>query len=119
MRSNEQTIAKEIGFAKAHGWCRIVKANVPRGRQFLTRAAAGAAIIVPCWGDRTKVPRALHLEVGGTLRLLQPIKPLRESMPLVRELPTSIRTRTVRGRGDAKRDHRPPTTSTVCASCDL
>lgn len=87
---NDQTIAKDIGFAKVHGWRRIIKANVfdwiatdvgelarvPRpaslaNREFLAAAAAEAELLVPCWGDRAKVPRGLHPQLEETLMILR------------------------------------------------
>jgi hypothetical protein len=89
-RHNDQTIAKDIGFAKVHGWSRIIKVNVfdwiatdvrelacvPQAvsienRACLVAAAAEADVLVPCWGDRAKVPRALHREIDDTLALLR------------------------------------------------
>lgn len=87
---NDQTIAKDIGFAKVHGWSRIIKVNVfdwiatdvgelARVAQPISEAncaaiaaaASEADILVPCWGDRAKVPRALHDQIDETLALLR------------------------------------------------
>lgn len=89
-QQNDNTIAKEIGFAKVHGWSRIIKVNVfdwiatavgelahvpepvsVMNREFVSAAAAEADLLVPCWGDRAKVPRALHPQIEATQTLLR------------------------------------------------
>jgi hypothetical protein len=89
-QQNDNTIAKEIGFAKVHGWSRIIKVNVfdwiatdvrelaqvaqpasAQNRQFVSAAANEADILVPCWGDRTKVPRGLHSAIEAMQALLR------------------------------------------------
>jgi hypothetical protein len=89
-QQNDNTIAKEIGFAKVHGWSRIIKVNVfdriatdvrelaqvaqpasTRNRQFVSAAASEADILVPCWGDRAKVPPGLHSGIEAMQALLR------------------------------------------------
>lgn len=87
---NDATIRKDIGFAKVHGWRRIIKGNVfdyratdvkalrtvmyPVSKEnfaYLEQIAAEADILVPCWGDRAKVPRTLHHHIDKTLAFLR------------------------------------------------
>lgn len=89
-QQNDHTIAKEVGFAKVHGWSRIIKVNVfdwiatdvgdlaqvphpasPENSRFVSAAAAEGDLLVPCWGGRAKVPRALHAHIDATLELLR------------------------------------------------
>lgn len=88
-QQNDHTIAKEIGFAKVHGWSRIIKVNVfdwvatdvgelaqvqqpasPENSSFVSAAAGEGDVLVPCWGDRAKVPRELHPRIDELLMLL-------------------------------------------------
>lgn len=73
---NDQTIRKDIGFAKIHGWSRIIKGNVfafratdvnalatcgdPWGEDnffHVDQIISQADILIPCWGSRAKVPK--------------------------------------------------------------
>ena len=93
---NDQTIKKDMGFGRRLGWRRIMKGNVfgwratdvrelacvaepvgPDNLMHLARMGAEADLIVPCWGRRDKVPRALHYQIDFTLESLRGLgKPL-------------------------------------------
>lgn len=87
---NDPTIRKDLGFARKHGWGRIMKGNVfdwrdknvkvlarvaapvgPENLTHLARMSASADLIVPCWGRRDKVPRSLHYWIDFTLEFLR------------------------------------------------
>lgn len=87
---NDATIRKDIGFAMRHGWKRIIKGNVfafraTNVKRLRTVASHGhsineyhlrkicedADLIIPCWGDRTKLPKELRPRLGITLDLLR------------------------------------------------
>lgn len=87
---NDATIRKEIGFAKANGWRRIIKGNVfdyratdvgeladvdqpvsPQNERYLREIAAQADVLVACWGNTNKVPSALRGQFDLTLALLR------------------------------------------------
>jgi hypothetical protein len=94
---NDATIRKDMGFGRRLGWARIMKGNVfdwratdvgelarvPRpvsaaNLAHLARMGAEADLIVPCWGRRDKVPRALHYQIDFTLEFLRALgKPLK------------------------------------------
>lgn len=88
---DDATVRKWIGFAKRWGASRFIVGNVwplrstdvralatrPRwldvGREnqrHILEMAAEADVLVPCWGDRGKVPRAMHNELDEMLSLL-------------------------------------------------
>ncbi len=87
---DDQTIRKELGFAKRNGWRKIIKGNVfayratdvhelravpdhrhAENASHLAQIAAAADLIVPCWGARGKLPRALHPWLDSTMTLLR------------------------------------------------
>jgi len=87
---NDHTISKEVGFAKMLGWRRIIKGNVfdyratdvrelaqvsepvsQHNERYLRQIAAEADVLVPCWGNTGKVPRALRGQFAQTLELLR------------------------------------------------
>ena len=94
---NDQTVGKWIGFVKRWGGRRFIVGNVfayratdvrelravqqpvgPDNFAHLERIAADADVLVPCWGDRTKVPRSLHHHIDKTLAFLLTLgKPVR------------------------------------------
>lgn len=80
--ANDATIRKDIGFAKVNGWRRFIKGNVfdyrstnvkalarcvapasPDNDRILDQIIAEADVLVPCWGSRVKVPKALHPQI--------------------------------------------------------
>lgn len=89
---DDATVRKWIGFTKTWGGSRFIVGNVCPFRSTNVRAladagrwphidrenrdhilamAAEADILVPCWGDRGKVPRAMHSELDDLLALLR------------------------------------------------
>ncbi len=89
---DDATVRKWIGFTKTWGGSRFIVGNVWPLRSTDVRAlatatrwldidrenlrhilamAAEADILVPCWGDRGKVPRAMHNELDDLLTLLR------------------------------------------------
>lgn len=87
---NDPTITREVGFAKVHGWRRIIKGNVfsfrstdikglrgvldhrhEENREHLIAIVADADMVVPCWGSRDKLPPALRPQLDATLALLR------------------------------------------------
>lgn len=87
---NDATIRKDIGFAKVNGWRKIIKGNVFDWRatdvrelarvqeplsydnfKHIEQIAAEADILIPCWGDRAKVPRTLHHRIDKMLAFLR------------------------------------------------
>lgn len=77
--ANDQTIRKDIGFARLHGWSCIIKINKfahvatdvrelascadpvgPDNDRYIEAAFREADIIVPCWGPLTKLPKRLR-----------------------------------------------------------
>lgn len=89
---DDATVRKWTGFCKRWGAARFVVGNVWPLRSTDVRAlasatrwldigrenqrhilamAAEADVLVPCWGDRGKVPRAMHNELDELLVLLQ------------------------------------------------
>jgi hypothetical protein len=93
---NDNTISKEIGFAKLNGWRRIIKGNAfayvatnvrevakaadpigPNNLLHLARIVEEADVLVPCWGDEGKVPARLRGDFGFLMaRLLRSGKPV-------------------------------------------
>ncbi|WAC72109.1 DUF1643 domain-containing protein [Roseateles sp. SL47] len=88
--TNDHTIRKDLGFARVHGWSRIIKGNVfpfratdvnelrrvadhrlEENAEHLRAIAAKADILVPCWGRRTKLPKELRPQLAVTLELLR------------------------------------------------
>jgi hypothetical protein len=94
---NDQTVRKWIGFVKLWGGSRFIVGNVfahratdvtelrtvqqpvgPDNFGHLERIAADADVLIPCWGDRAKVPRTLHHWIDKTAAfLLAQDKPVR------------------------------------------
>jgi hypothetical protein len=90
--TDDQTVKKWIGFCERWGALRFVVGNVWPLRSKDVRALAEATrwlhigrenqrhilamadeadILVPCWGDRGKVPRSMHNEIDSLLSLLR------------------------------------------------
>lgn len=86
---NDQTIAKDIGFAKVHGWRKIIKVNVfsfvstkvrglatcaeARGPDYfghLVGVIDEADVVIACWGSRDKVPKPLRHHIDEMCNLL-------------------------------------------------
>lgn len=88
---DDATVRKWIGFTKTWGGSRFIVGNVSPYRatdvrklattmQWLTvgrenerhilEMAAEADILVPCWGDRAKVPRLMHTNIDDLMSLL-------------------------------------------------
>lgn len=76
---NDQTIRKDIGFGRIHGWRRIIKINEfshvatdvtelrdvpdpigPDNDRYIEEAIREADVFVPCWGPLTKLPKRLR-----------------------------------------------------------
>ena len=95
--TDDATVAKWIGFTRVWGGSRFIVGNVdplrtpdvgglafpPSGgvlrenRQQIQSIASEADILVPCWGNRNKVPKVLHKEIDDLLeRLLATGKPV-------------------------------------------
>lgn len=87
---NDATVRKWIGFTKTLGGRGFIVGNVfafratdvnalrtelqPCGADnfaHLERIADVADVLVPCWGDRSKVPRTLHHHIDTTLDFLR------------------------------------------------
>lgn len=89
---DDATVRKWTGFVKRWGGRRFIVGNVwplrstdvkalataPRwldvmreNEQHILNIAAEADTLVPCWGDRAKVPRAMHNELDALLSLLR------------------------------------------------
>jgi hypothetical protein len=87
---NDQTVGKWIGFTKLWGASRFIVGNAfaykatdvrelamagdPIGAQndqHLAAIAHEADILVPCWGNRSKVPRTLRARFDAVLGLLR------------------------------------------------
>ena len=90
--TNDATVRKWIGFTKAWGGSRFIVGNVWPLRSTDVRALADATrwldigrentrhilamadeadVLVPCWGDRSKVPRRMHNDLDDLLSLLR------------------------------------------------
>lgn len=94
---DDATVRKWRGFVQRWGGSRFIVGNVfayrstdvkalrtvqqpvgPENFAHLERIVADADVLVPCWGDRTKVPRTLHHHIDKTLAfLLAQGKPVR------------------------------------------
>lgn len=87
---NDQTIRKDMGFARVNGWRRIIKVNKfafratdvrelatafdpigPECDAYLERAFDEADIIVPCWGPLAKLPKRLRRRYLEVCRLME------------------------------------------------
>lgn len=87
---NDQTVGKWIGFTKKWGGSRFIVGNVfayratdvrelaaaflPSGldnAEHLSRIAQDADILVPCWGNRSKVQKGLRYHFDNTLVALR------------------------------------------------
>lgn len=88
--ANDQTIRKDMGFARVHGWRRIIKVNKfaaiatdvtelrrfvdpigPENDAYLARAFDEADLIVPCWGSLSKLPRRLRRRYLEVIRIAE------------------------------------------------
>lgn len=89
---DDATVRKWIGFTKKRGGSRFIVGNVwplrstdvrllatstrwmdigRENQKHILAMAAEADILVPCWGDRKKVPRVMHNELDELLALLR------------------------------------------------
>jgi hypothetical protein len=87
---NDQTIRKDVGFARIHGWRRIIKVNKfafratdvrklagafdpigPDNDAHLAQAFADADVIVPCWGPLAKLPKRLRRRYIEVARIME------------------------------------------------
>ena len=89
---DDATVQKWVGFCKRWGASRFIVGNVwplrakdvralataPRwigigveNQRHILAMADEADVLVPCWGDRAKVPRAMHNEIDELLSLLR------------------------------------------------
>lgn len=87
---NDHTIVKDIGFGLRKGWRKIIKGNVfpfratdvralravtdhrlSENAEHLWQIAADSDIIIPCWGDRSKLPKELRPQLDVTLEFLR------------------------------------------------
>lgn len=89
---DDATVRKWIGFAKRWGASRFIVGNVwplratdvrllstatrwldigRENQRHILAMAAEADVLVPCWGDRAKVPRVMHNELDELLALLR------------------------------------------------
>lgn len=95
--AEDATTRKWHGFAERNGWGRYIVGNVfalrstdvralaraadPLGREYaahLSRIIADADELIPCWGDRGKVPKELHWHFDDLLvQLFASRKPVR------------------------------------------
>lgn len=76
---NDQTIRKDIGFGRIHGWRRLIKINKfahvatdvrglatvadpigPDNDRYIEEAIREADVFVPCWGPLSKLPKRLR-----------------------------------------------------------
>jgi hypothetical protein len=88
--ANDATIRKDIGFARIHGWKRIIKVNKcayrakevrdlakaidpigPENDRWLREAFDEADLIVPCWGPLAKLPKYLRRRWLEVYRLME------------------------------------------------
>lgn len=88
---NDATVRKWIGFTKIWGGSRFIVGNVwplrtvdvrrlatdtrwldvgRENQRHILAITAEADILIPCWGDRNKVPRVMHNEIDDLLSLL-------------------------------------------------
>jgi hypothetical protein len=87
---NDQTIKKDLGFARIHGWRRIIKVNEfayratdvtelasafdpvgPECDAYLRRAFDEADLLVPCWGPLSKLPKRLRRRYIEVARMME------------------------------------------------
>lgn len=89
--TDDATVRKWIGFTKVNGGRRFIVGNVwplratdvkrlataPRwldiereNTRHILAMVGEADVLVPCWGDRAKVPREMHNEIDALLSLL-------------------------------------------------
>lgn len=87
---NDQTIRKDLGFARIHGWRRIIKCNKfayraqdvrvlagafdpigPENDDYLRQAFDEADVLVPCWGPLSKLPKRLRRRYIEVHRLME------------------------------------------------
>lgn len=88
-RLDDQTVRKWIGFTKLNEGRRFIVGNVfawrstdvdelaevadpigPANQKHIAQIAADADVLVPCWGNRGKIPRSLHHHLDATMELL-------------------------------------------------
>ena len=88
---DDATVRKWTGFVKRWGGSRFIVGNVwplratdvrllasatrwldimRENQLHIVQIAYEADVLVPCWGDRAKVPRAMHNELDGMLSML-------------------------------------------------
>ena len=88
---DDQTVKKWIGFTKTWGGSRFIAGNVfplrskdvslvatwarwldivQENQRHLLAMCQEADILVPCWGDRGKVPKSMHNEIDELMSLL-------------------------------------------------
>jgi hypothetical protein len=89
-KENDATIRKDIGFAKVHGWRRIIKINEfafratdvnrlktafdpcgPENDAHIRRALDEADVFVACWGSLAKLPKPLRNRWRAIVRMAQ------------------------------------------------
>ena len=77
--ANDQTIRKDIGFSRIHGWRRFIKVNLfahvaqdvhdlrtvaepigPDNDHYIEEAMREADVILPCWGPTAKLPKHMR-----------------------------------------------------------
>lgn len=98
--NNDPTIRKELGFGQRLGWRKIIKGNVfayratdvgelahapdpigPDNIEHLIAMVADADLIIPCWGNRLKIPSRLRHHLDATAKFLRqadhPLSPVR------------------------------------------
>lgn len=87
---NDHTIRKDMGFARKHGWQRIIKGNVfafratdvnqlarvadpvgPDNDKHLAQIIHDADMLIPCWGRIDKVPATLRNDFSDILNMLR------------------------------------------------
>lgn len=87
---NDQTIRKDLGFARVHGWRRIIKVNKFAFRATNVRDLAKAFdpigdacdrhlrevfneadVLVPCWGPLSKLPKRLRRRYIEVARMME------------------------------------------------
>lgn len=94
--ANDATIRKDIGFAKRHGWGRIIKANKfayratdvrelakqsdpigPYNDRYLAEILAECDLAIACWGPLAKLPKRLRERWLDVLQIARRVgKPL-------------------------------------------
>lgn len=87
---NDQTVSKWIGFAERHDGRRLIAGNPfayvatdvkelraaddpigPENDRYLAEIIAEADVLVPCWGDRGKLPRHLRPRLTDVADMLR------------------------------------------------